>query len=273
MSKAVMTVHGFLSDINDFDVLYDYLNPLYDEVVKCKIPGHDDEIDYKLFNKNDTLSWVYDTFDDLASRHDTVDIIGFSMGGALSSMLTATRNVNRAVLIAPSNKYINVKSFFKIAKFYLTELSTAMKEINGNVGEKLIHADESIEEYKENTKFSLDFAMHRIVPNINFHTYGVFRSLMKHTNQALMDKGAIEVPTFVMWGKLDELVPFASIEFVSQFYTHLETHFYDDVGHAMLMTNLGHTLSKDIVAFLQKEKIEPTTEFDAETIASEIKAI
>ena len=57
MSKAVMTIHGFLTDTKDFGRLYDYLG-FYDEVVPYKVPGHNDGEPFDKFNKEDTVAGI-----------------------------------------------------------------------------------------------------------------------------------------------------------------------------------------------------------------------
>lgn len=251
MSKAVMTIHGFLTDINDFGVLYNHLEPQYDEIVKCTIPGHDGEVvDFKLFNKDDTLKNVFDTFDELKSRHDSVDVIGFSMGGALASMLACVKDINRVVLVSPSNKYINMRAALRILRFYVVEFNEGLREGEGKLADKLKHADDQMKDYKENSKLSLDMAFKRILPNISFHTYRVFRDLMIFCNKTLEDKISVEAPTLMLWGKLDELVPYSSIAHLEKHFSNHTVKTYEDIGHAMLMTSRGEDLSLDILEFL-----------------------
>jgi pimeloyl-ACP methyl ester carboxylesterase len=52
-----------------------------------------------------------------------------------------------------------------------------------------------------------------------------------------------------MWGELDELVPKSSVKLVQKYFTNAQTITYNDVGHAMLMTNRGPALAKDIISF------------------------
>ena len=244
-----MTIHGFLTSIEDFGVLYNMLDD-YDEVVKCQIPGHGEKIDYKLFTIDATLFKVLDTFDELKSRHDQVDIVGFSMGGALASWLCTKRPVNKAVLIAPANKYLNFNSTFKMVKFYCETYADAYKETLGEKSQRLRKAFSALTPYTENNTLSFKLAVKRWLPNINISTYNTFKTLIKICNQALEGKGKMDTPTLIMWGELDELVPKASIKLVQKHFTNAQTLIYKDVGHAMLMTNRGPALSKDIVDFL-----------------------
>ena len=249
MSRAVMTIHGFLTSIDDFGVLYSYLDG-YDEVVKCQIPGHDEKIDYKLFTTDATIFKVLDTFDELKSRHDQVDVVGFSMGGALASWLCTKRAVNKVVLVAPSNKYLNFNSMFKLIKFYYETYADAYHSSVGEASQRLRWAESALVPHAQNNVLSLRLAIKRWLPNINLNTYNTFKTLMQLSNQALEGKGKVDIPTLIMWGELDELVPKSSINHVQKYFTNYKTITYKDVGHAMLMTNRGPALSKDIVDFL-----------------------
>lgn len=249
MSKAVMTIHGFLTTTEDFGVLYKMLDG-YDEVVKCQIPGHGEKVDYKLFTTDATLFKVLDTFDDLKSRHDQVDVVGFSMGGALTSWLCTKRPVNKAVLIAPSNKYLNFNSLYKMLKFYYETYADAYHNSVGEMGQRIRWAESAIAPHAQNSVLTLRLGVKRMLPNINVKTYTTFKDLMKICNQALDGKGKVDIPTLIMWGEFDELVPKASITHLQKYFTNCQTITYTDVGHAMLMTNRGPVLAKDVMDFL-----------------------
>ncbi|MCM1042847.1 MAG: alpha/beta fold hydrolase [Corallococcus sp.] len=249
MSKAVMTIHGFLTDVADFGNLYDYLG-FYDEVLKCEVPGHNGDVDFKKFLKQETLDKVLYDYDKLRSSHDSVDVVGFSMGGALTSYLCCHRDVHRAVMVAPSNKYLNFKSLANMIKFYYSTYSNVVRESTGDIQERFRLAEEAVKPYKQNSVLSIRIAMKRILPNINFHTYGVFRDLMNECNSAVDKQGKCSVPSLIMWGELDELVPRASVEYVHSHFTDSKLNIYRDVGHAMLMTNKANVLINDIIKFL-----------------------
>ena len=249
MSKAVMTIHGFLTSVDDFGVLYNHFDA-YDEVVKCQIPGHDEKIDYKLFTADATLFKVLDTFDELKSRHDQVDVVGFSMGGALASWLCTKRAVNKVVLVAPSNKYLNFTSLFKLIKFYYETYADAYHSALGEASQRLRWAESALVPHAQNNVLSLRISIKRWLPNINLNTYNTFKTLMQICNQALEGKVKVNTPALILWGELDELVPNSSITHVQKYFTNYKTITYKDVGHAMLMTNRGPALSKDIVDFL-----------------------
>ncbi len=248
MTRAVMTIHGFLTDVNDFERLYPHLVG-YDKVVACKIPGHNDKQDLKQFTVENTIATVENCFDDLAKDYDQVDIVGFSMGGALATYLATKRNVNKLVLIAPANKYINLATPLATLKFYLRFVWKNYTNTSGPLKERFANTKQALSPYIENMKISGRIAFHRMFPNINVHTFTVFVNLIKHVNKQLQGK-TFEVPTLALWGELDELVPKSSLPFVKKHFCNFQALTYHDVGHAMLMSHKTEQIVENIVSFV-----------------------
>lgn len=250
MSKAVMTIHGFLTVKEDFGRLYDYFD-CYDEVLPVEIPGHNGEVDFDKFTVESSQEAVLTTFDKLHNHYDQVDVVGFSMGGALTTWLCAERDVHRAVLISPSNKYINAMMPFEAAKFYGEVGLHAMQDAEGSMSDRRSAAKAAYEPYLENITTSGKIAVERILKYLSPHTFGVFSKLMKSVNKAVQGCSPIETPALVLWGKLDELVPYSSVKYVLKHFTDAESIVYPDIGHAMLYTNHDDIIINDIMKFLK----------------------
>ncbi len=252
MTKAVMTIHGFLTDIYDFGGLYDGLKDSYDHIHKCKVPGHNDNVDFKQFTVDATINTVLADFDKLSNEYDEVDVVGFSMGGALTTYLCTQRNVHKAVLIAPANKYYNYASTLRAITFYYKQYADVLRNTSGTLGERIREADKFMKDYRANNLKSIKIALMRLLPNLSLHTYTTFRDIVKTCNAALEEKGdkGIKVPTLLQWGELDELVPKTSKEYVSQYFEDITVKTYPDIGHSMLMTSRADTLIADIRKFL-----------------------
>lgn len=259
-----MTIHGFLTDINDFGRLYDYLD-MYDEVKKCEIPGHNGEVDFSKFTFESVIDTVLTRFDELSAKYDEVDVIGFSMGGALSSYLCARRNVHKAVFVSPSNKYINLSSPIATMRFYLKALRQIYGSTEGGIKARLKATHSSFAPYRENVITSSKLALKRILPNLNLRTFDVFRRLMNTANKSLDDNPRQTTPALILWGKLDELVPYASVEYLSKRFIKAKIEIYNNVGHAMLLTNCDDVLIPDIVSFLTDGEIVPKVPFRGKT--------
>ena len=249
MSKAVMTIHGFLTVKEDFGKLYDHLD-CYDEVLAVEIPGHNGKVDFDKFTVESTVEAVLSGYDKLRSKHDEVDVVGFSMGGALATWLCAERDVHKAVMIAPANKFINVLMPYEAVKFYGKVQLRAYSDAEGSVKEKQKAVKVAFAPYKENIRTSNKIAKERTFKYMTPHTFGVFSKLVKMSNKSVEQHSPIQTPALVLWGKLDELVPRASINFVQEHFPNAKFTIYPDVGHAMLYTNRDEAIISDIMKFL-----------------------
>ena len=250
MSKAVMTIHGFLTVTQDFGRLYDYLD-MYDEVKAVEVPGHNGEKpNFKLFTPEATFRTVLDAYDELASKYDSVDVVGFSMGGTLASWLAAVRQVNRAVLISPGNKYINAAMPFAAGKFVSDVSKKIFNETEGNLHDKMDATNVALTPYMENLQIATKIAKDRILHFMSPHTYSTFRKIIQRSNVVLETTSPNKTPTLILWGKLDELVPYNSVKYVQKYFPDALVKIYPDVDHAMLYTNFDDVIIHDIVDFL-----------------------
>jgi len=252
MSKAVMTIHGFLTDVNDFGRLYQFLDD-YDCVFKCRIPGHNDDVDFSKFNAQDTFERVLKDFDELKKSYDQVDVVGVSMGGALATWLCSQRDVHKAVFVAPANKYINFGSPLRLLKFYFDTYKDSFDNAEGPLAERVRIAKGAVDVYRDNTRKALRFAKERLVPNYNLHTLTAFAELIRDVNKALEQKGKIDTPSLLLWGKLDELVPKQSSEYVTKHFPNCRVKIYFDVSHLMFFSNKDDKIIADTVEFLRKK--------------------
>ena len=253
MSKAVMTIHGFMTVKEDFGRLYDYLD-CYDEVLAVEIPGHNGEATFDQFTVEDTLQTVLSCYDKLREKHDQVDVVGFSMGGALTTWLCSQRDVHRAVLLAPANKYLNFLVPIDTLKFYHEQGVKPLlnRESDSTLSQKGYEIKKVFTSYFENVVTSLKIVVDNVTNEriITPRIYGVFRKIIKMCNKMVEGHTPIQTPTLVLWGRLDELVPHKSVKYILQHFIKAQNKIYEDIGHAMLYTNRDDVLIKDIMGFL-----------------------
>lgn len=252
MTKALMTIHGFLTDIYDFGELYDGIADMYDHIHKCKVPGHNDKVDFKQFTVSQTIDTVLNDFDNLQKQYDQVDVVGFSMGGALTTYLCARRPVHKAVLLAPSNKYNNHFATTKSVAFYYNQYIKLLNNCTGTLGARLREAQKIMQQYRNNSVVATRIALRRLLPNLSVHTYSVFKELMSVCNKALDDSGeqGIDTPTLLLWGELDELVPRKSLDHIKSYFANIKSHYYSDIGHAMMLSSRAKSIIFDMRKFL-----------------------
>ena len=247
-----MTIHGFMTVKEDFGKLYDRLDS-YDEVLAVEIPGHNGEVDFDKFTVDATLQTVLAAYDTLRSKHDRVDVVGFSMGGALATWLCAQRDVTKAVLLAPANKYLNFLMPLETIKFYNERgIKPLLKKSNESLMEKSYTVSKVFTEYFENVATSLKIVVGNLGNDriITPRIYSVFRKLIKTCNTLVEQHSPVETPILVLWGKLDELVPHKAVQYVLDHFSNAQSNIYEDIGHAMLYTNHDELIIKDILGFL-----------------------
>ena len=260
MSRAVMTIHGFLTDTKDFGRLYEYLD-FYDEVVACEVPGHNGKVDFSKFTVESTLVEVTSCFDRLKKQYDEVDVVGFSMGGALASYLAATRDVRKCVLMAPANKYLNPRFVVDAIKYYANFQHKTYRSTDGRFHQKVTAIKDEMKPYRRNMAACLKLEFDRILPNLNMHTYSVFKRLIDKINKTLNVSSNVTIPTLIIRGDLDELVPKASVDYVLQHFNNCKTEFFEDIGHGLLFTNRDNLIIPKIVEFLSDGELIPEVPF------------
>ena len=250
-----MTIHGFLTDINDFGRLYEHLG-MYDKVVACKIPGHNGKLDFRKFTVENTLKAVLHCYDELAKDYDEIDVVGFSMGGALTTYLCTQRNVRKAVLVAPANRYLNLSSPLATLKFYLRFVGSTYTQTVGSIKDRISNTQKALTPYVENTLTTSNMALKRFFPHLNMYTFNTFANVVKAVNIEVEAHSPIDTPILVVWGELDELVPQMSLDYLAKQFVNMQTIIYKDVGHLLMLSNRDAEFIQTAVRFLTDGKVD-----------------
>lgn len=246
--KAIMLLHGFLTNIHDFDPIVPYLKEEYDYVDLFVVPGHTEEPNYKEFDADLTFKKLLETYDEISKKYERIDCIGFSMGGALATYLQSVRKIDNLVLLAPANKYLNFSLIHNRIRYRQAKLSEMRKVKNQD--EMLYNLiKEKLKEMKIDDKTALNLGFNDLFPNYNYHNLTTFMNIINRCNKELI---SIDTRTLIIWGKLDQLVPFASIEFVSNLaINEKEIIIYDDISHLMLRSENKDKIINSILEFLR----------------------
>ena len=247
MSRACLLLHGFVTSYHDFDPLIPKLKEIYDCVATVDFPGHGDEPNYKMFNEAETFDVMLNAFDELKREYEEVDVVGFSMGGALASYLCSCRDVHRAVLLAPANRYINISLPITRIIYLLRIIHNRLLSKDENEELMKKYSDVMTDDYK-----SLQMALKDLIPNYTYHTLTTFIRIIRHCNEGLT---TIPNPTLVIWGEFDQLVPRKSVDSIIEICTNedCELVVFDDISHLMLRSTSKDIIINKIVSFLKKE--------------------
>jgi carboxylesterase len=102
LDAACLLVHGFVGSRRDFAGLGDYLAKKGFAVRLMRLPGHGTTpSEFARLKPGALLEAVREEYANLRREHRKVYVVGFSMGGALSTLLASREPMDGLVLIAP----------------------------------------------------------------------------------------------------------------------------------------------------------------------------
>jgi len=101
-TSACLLLHGWVGSRKDFNDLGERLAAAGYHVRLARLPGHGTTpTDFAAQTPESMLAGVEVEYRALRERYAEVNIIGFSMGGTLATLLAAREDVDRLVLVAP----------------------------------------------------------------------------------------------------------------------------------------------------------------------------
>lgn len=100
--NAALLVHGFVGSRIDFNDLGEVLNREGFTVRLTRLPGHGTfAVEHAVTSAEQLIEAVRSEYLAMKREHPEVALVGFSMGGALASIVASQEQVDRMVLIAP----------------------------------------------------------------------------------------------------------------------------------------------------------------------------
>ena len=241
--RAIILLHGYATDKSDLICLKEELRKRYNYVHLENLPGHGEE-DIKDFNAIDTMIYCRELCMKIFAKYYTVDIIGFSMGGAIATYLASQFNFNKVILLAPANKYLNFNigiSRINVLLEYLVSSKDSVQDQN--------EIKENFNTVVENDKKSLNLAFKQLLPNYTVHSLVAFRTIIDFCNLHLKNK-VIDSKTLLIWGELDQLVPKKVIKYLTPIFPNLKVEILKDMSHLMLHSENRDEVSKLIYDFI-----------------------
>ena len=230
---AAMLLHGFATSVYDFYSIMPFLKKRDDAIFLENLPGHGKDTDLDNFTVENTLNFVNKRFDEIKEKYDQVDVYGYSMGGVLATYLGVKKDVNRIILLAPANKYVN-------ARIFATKIKRELSILGDDVRRSII---------KENDKKGMDVVINDLLPRYNVKTISTFISLVRVCNESLKEN---DVKTLLVRGDIDEFVPVKSSKFIKKYYLNLKEEVIEDLGHLMLKSRNYRLIINRIRDFLDE---------------------
>lgn len=107
--RCLLCIHGLLSSNRDFSFLTENLSQYYDYILNIDMPGHGDNS--LSFNTKTIKEFYIRKYDELSTKYDSIDLLGYSLGGVIASYLQSVRKIDRLILLAPAYRYLNLKNY------------------------------------------------------------------------------------------------------------------------------------------------------------------
>lgn len=239
--KALILFHGYTTDKSDLFPVYEYYKNKYDLVVSENFPGHDENNkNLNGFNCIDTIVKAQTICEQVFAKYEVVDIVGYSMGGAIATAMTVDYNFNKIILLAPANKYLNsftgishmrfIYRFCilirhrKFKKIFLSDIKTSLGMIPSG--------------FKKVT--------HKSVFN--------FMMIIKYCNDKLKSSNDKIASVSIIWGKLDSLVPHSSLVFLGKYFSNTTIYELEGVSHMLLKSEFHDEVLSIIIKELGEVK-------------------
>ena len=240
MNKVCVLIHGYLTDYKDFKSLPYELIKKYDQVILLCLPGHNHKDSLDEFTKDNVFKYIHKQMDEII-KNDIVDVIGYSLGGALSWYIALNYNINKLILLAPANNYINF--FLYNAQYNYLKSLNKLEETT---------KEELKKEYKLRQKEAFEFAKKTIFQKFTIKNGFNFVKIIYEINK---NNSNINNPLLVIRGDLDELSPRKSVDLVFNRCENNNKEMYNipDIGHMMLRTNKEMEIINKIITFLNED--------------------
>ena len=190
-------IHGFTGAPYEIEPLARYIRDSTDWVVRTPtLPGHGETLYLKGTHYSEWIEYAEKELIDLLRTCDKVFIIGFSMGGLIAGYLATRYPIQKLVLLSAAAYYINPKQLVADIKIMLRD------GLN-----KTLHKNELYLRYK---KKIVDTPLSATIE---------FRKLVRKIRPELH---RIKVPTLIVQGECDGIVPIKSANYLHQVISSTE---------------------------------------------------
>ena len=206
MSVGVLCIHGFSGGPYEVEPFTSYLRAHTDWLIEePTLSGHGEELQMQGFTAKHWLMDAELAFRAMAKKVDEVLVVGFSMGGIIALYLAKRYKVKKLVLLSAAAKYVSPKQLVKDFKMLASE--AYHRNLSNN---------ELFMRYRH--KFN----------NVPLSSTIEFMRLVRMVEPYYKD---IEVPVYIVQGKLDGIVPYHTAQFLfDELISHDKTLYFSDNG-------------------------------------------
>ncbi|AYV69129.1 carboxylesterase [Niallia circulans] len=225
---ACLCIHGFTGSPMEVEPLAEYIQNYTNwECMVPTLPGHGDQLSLKGIIYNEWIQYAEEALKDLLKRHDTVYVVGFSMGGLIASYLAAKYPIKKLILLSAAAYYVN--------------LVQLQKDI------RIICADFFRGRIKDNEQFIRYMNKIKSTP---LAAAIQFRKLVQCVKPLLAN---IQVPTLIAQGEKDGIVPLKSAAYL---YNTIRAEnkkilYVEESKHLICHCEKRESLFQEIITFLK----------------------
>lgn len=142
--RAALLVHGFIGTPQNYNTLPDAIAARGWRVHAMLLPGHGTTPrDFERTSADDLIDAVRDAVRDLRARHETVVLVGHSMGGAIATLVAAEKAVDGLVLCSPYFRITREPPFGPTLGFWARLFAPAVRWVPGNTGNAPVNQPEN----------------------------------------------------------------------------------------------------------------------------------
>lgn len=249
---VLLLIHGSNASLHTWEPWVAQLSGKY-RIVSLDLPGHG------LTGPNPSHDYHYATFVDVVDQVMTkldipkFAIAGNSMGGGVAwhYALVHPEKVTALGLIdaagAPQWQAKSVPIGFRLARMpvardlmrYITPRSVIAKSLRQSVSNQAIVTDAMIDRY-------WDLLLYPGNRQATLDRFALVHNIEPGTKEAL---AAIKVPTLIMWGDEDSLIPVSSARWFAEAIPQARSVIYPGIGHVP-MEEIADKSAQDMDAFL-----------------------
>ncbi|MFC4322052.1 alpha/beta hydrolase [Litchfieldia salsa] len=186
-----LCIHGFTGSPYEVEPLTEYLRKKTDwMIVSPTLPGHGETLSLKGLTYNDWVESAEEELKKLFERCDEVYVIGFSMGGIIAGHLASIYPIKKLILLSAAVYYVNPKQLLVDVRSMLVDA------VKGSIQE-----NELYQRYKKKIEQTPITATME------------FRRLVRQVRPKIKE---IQIPTLIVQGECDGIVPIKSAYYLYQ---------------------------------------------------------
>ncbi|MDQ0163471.1 alpha/beta hydrolase [Bacillus alveayuensis] len=231
--SGCLCIHGFTGAPYEVEPLAEYLRHQTNWDIRVPtLPGHGEILSLSGVRYEEWIEYAEQELQRLMKTSNDIYVIGFSMGGLIASYLAANYPIKKLVLLSAAIYYVNPAQM-------LADIKEMIRDgVKGNLKE-----NELFQRYKKK--------MTETPIRATFQ----FRKLVRFVKPFLKD---IKVPTLIVQGELDGIVPVKSAHYLYNVIgsSHKELLFLPNSKHHICHGDDFAVLAERVEKFLRKQKIE-----------------